>query len=90
MSDVVLAKHASGWQRLKAIVLNSVSSPITRRVYNIALDEFLTWFDERSRPGFTKATVNDWKASLLARGLGSSSISVRLSAIWPQKPPTTA
>jgi hypothetical protein len=30
-------------QRLKALVLDSVSSPITRRVYNMALDEFMSW-----------------------------------------------
>ncbi len=28
------------WQKLKALVLDSVSSPITRRVYNLGLDEF--------------------------------------------------
>src|SRR5271155_1376401 len=33
------------------------------------------------RPGFTKATVSAWRASLEARGLGSSSIIIRMSAI---------
>src|SRR5437868_3607346 len=41
------------WQRLKALVLDSVSSPITRRVYNMALDEFIDWFRQAPRPGFT-------------------------------------
>ena len=27
------------WLRLKAVVLDSVSSPITKRVYNLGLDE---------------------------------------------------
>jgi hypothetical protein len=27
-------------------VLDSVSSPITKRVYNMALDEFLVWFQQ--------------------------------------------
>ena len=35
-----LAKLASEWQRLKALVLDSVPSPITHRVYNMALNEF--------------------------------------------------
>src|SRR5262249_57372282 len=39
------------------------------------------WFRQEPRPGFTKATVTAWRASLEARGLSSSSISVRLSAI---------
>ncbi len=33
------------------------------------------------RPGFTKATVSAWRVSLEARGLGSSSIIIRMSAI---------
>jgi hypothetical protein len=30
-------------RRLNAVVLDSVSSPITRRVYNLGLDEFIAW-----------------------------------------------
>ena len=40
MNDLVVEKIAQ-WQRLKALVLDSVSSPITKRVYNMAVDEFL-------------------------------------------------
>src|SRR6202162_3633499 len=45
------------------------------------LDEFLGWFQQAPRPGFTKATVSAWRVSLEARGLGSSSIIIRMSAI---------
>ena len=62
-------------------MLDSVSSPITKRVYNMALDEFLAWFQQAPRPGFTKATVSAWRVSLEDRGLGSSSIIIRMSAI---------
>jgi len=34
MNDLVLAAKAADWYKLKAFVLDSVSSPITRRVYN--------------------------------------------------------
>jgi site-specific recombinase XerC len=81
MNDLIVVEKSTEWQRLKALVLDSVSSPITRRVYNLALDEFVTWFQQTPRSGFTKATVNAWRASLETRGLGSSSIGVRLSAI---------
>jgi site-specific recombinase XerD len=81
MNSLSVVEKAAEWQRLKGLVLNGVSSPITRRVYNMALDEFMTWFQQSPRPGLTKATVNAWRVSLEARGLGSSSISVRLSAI---------
>ena len=81
MNDLVLANRAADWRRLKALVLDSVSSPITRRVYNLALDEFIEWFGLEPRPGFTKATVNAWRGALEARGLGSVSINVRITAV---------
>ncbi len=81
MNELVLVERAANWQRLKALVLDSVSSPITRRVYNMALDEFIAWFEQEPRAGFIKATVSTWRVSLEARGLGSSSIIIRMSAI---------
>ena len=81
MNDLIVVESVGEWDRLKALVLDSVSSPITRRVYNMALDEFITWFKEAPRPGFSKATVSAWRASLETRGLGSSSIIIRMSAI---------
>jgi hypothetical protein len=47
----------------------------------MALDEFLGWFQQAPRPGFTKATVSAWRVSLEDRRLGSSSIIIRMSAI---------
>src|SRR3989441_5785156 len=81
MHDLIVVEKYGEWDRLKALVLDSVSSPITRRIYNMALDEFIAWFKEAPRPGFTKATVSAWRVSLEVRGLGSSSIIIRMSAI---------
>jgi site-specific recombinase XerD len=81
MTDLIAVQKIAGWEKLKALVLDSVSSPITKRVYNMALDEFMNWFQQAPRPGFTKATVSAWRVSLEARGLGSSSIVIRMSAI---------
>src|SRR4051794_20944298 len=81
MNDLIAPEKLANWQKLKALVLDSVSSPITRRVYNMALEEFIVWFGQEPRPGFTKATVSAWRASLEARKLGSSSIIIRMSAI---------
>jgi hypothetical protein len=44
MNDLTGIGKLEEWRRLKALVLDSVSSPITRRVYNMALDEFMTSF----------------------------------------------
>jgi integrase len=81
MNDLVVVEKIAQWQRLKALVLDSVSSPITKRVYSMALDEFLRWFQQAPRAGFTKATVSAWRVSLEDRCLGSSSIIIRMSAI---------
>src|SRR6266513_1752411 len=81
MTDLIAVQKIAGWEKMKAPVLDSVSSPITKRVYNMALDEFLGWFQQAPRPGFTKATVSAWRVSLETRGLGSSSIIIRMSAI---------
>jgi hypothetical protein len=56
MNDLVAIEQIAQWEKLKALVLDSVSSPITKRVYNMALNEFMAWFQQAPRPGFTKAT----------------------------------
>jgi site-specific recombinase XerD len=81
LNDLIAVEKIAGWHKLKAMVLDSVSSPITKRVYNMALEEFLAWFQEAPRTGFTKATVSAWRVSLEERRLGSSSIIIRMSAI---------
>ena len=81
MTDLIVVPKATQWQRLKALVLDSGSSPITKRVCNLGLDEFFEWFGREQRPGFTKATVHAWRAELEARGLGSVSINVRITAV---------
>jgi hypothetical protein len=81
MTDLVVVPQPTPWHKLKALVLDSVSSPITKRVYNLGLDEFFQWFSQEPRAGFTKATVAAWRVVLEARGLGAVSINVRITAV---------
>ena len=81
MNELVIADKAPEWRKLKALVLDSVSSPITKRVYNLGLDEFIAWYTLQPQAGFTKALVSAWRVSLEARGLGSVSINVRITAV---------
>jgi site-specific recombinase XerD len=81
MTELICVPQPDQWRRLKALVLDSVSSPITRRVYNLGLDEFFSWYAQEPRAGFTKATVAAWRVALEARGLGAVSINVRLTAV---------
>ena len=71
MNELVLADRAAEWRRLKSLVLDSVSSPITRRVYSFAVDEFIAWFGLEPRRGFTKATVKAWRGRPWEFGVGS-------------------
>ena len=43
MPDLIAVEKIAQWQKLKALVLDSVSSTITKRVYNMALEEFYAW-----------------------------------------------
>src|SRR6202140_3453900 len=89
---VVVADKASEWRRWKALVLDSVSSPITRRVCDLGLDEFIAWYTQAPRPArFTKATVTAWRVSLEARKLGPISINVHGVSLgsWPSRRPIT-
>jgi hypothetical protein len=65
MNEPVVVDRAIEWRRLKGLVVDSVSSPITRRVYNLGLDEFIAWFQQEPRAaGFTKATIVGWRVAL--------------------------
>src|ERR1700722_18633024 len=81
MNELTIVERPADWHRMKNLVLDSVSSPITKRVYNMALNEFFAWYRLELRPGFCKATVSAWRVSLEVRGLGSSSIIIRMSAV---------
>jgi hypothetical protein len=54
MNELIVVEKIAQWQKLKTLVLDSVSSPITKRVYNMALDEFYAWFQQApgARSGF--------------------------------------
>ena len=55
MTDLIVVPQATEWHRLKRLVLGSVSSPITRRVYNLGLDEF---FESRTCGGPAPAVAS--------------------------------
>ena len=81
LNELIVAPQPNQWLRLKSLVLDSVSSPITKRVYNLGLDEFFAWYSLEPRAGFTKATVSAWRVALEVRGLGAVSINVRITAV---------
>lgn len=63
------------------LVLDSVTSPLTKVAYRKALSDFFTWWAEQGQPPLTKAVVQRYVAVLIEGGFSSSSVNVRLSAI---------
>lgn len=70
-----------GWVRIRALVIDSVTSPHSRRVYAKALDDFRDWCERSGADGFTRETVQHYRAHLEARGLAPSSLNLHLTVI---------
>ena len=63
------------------LVLDAISSPITRALYGKALDDFFNWREGQGRPPFTRASVQAHRVELQTRGYAPSTINQRLAAI---------
>ncbi len=57
------------WAALKQLVLDSVSSPESKRAYSFALDHFRSWYLADTRASFSKPVVLEYKAALERLGL---------------------
>jgi site-specific recombinase XerD len=80
MSGELVSARDLGWERLKALALDPLTSIHSKRAYGKALDEFQRWCTADGA-GFSKATVQRYKAELEARGLAPSSVNIQLAAI---------
>jgi integrase len=69
------------WYAIIDLVTQSVDSPHSKRAYSRALIDFLDWYEGNGRPGFTKATINAYRETMLQAGKSRSSINQALSAI---------
>jgi site-specific recombinase XerD len=69
-------------ERLKILVCDSVNSPESKRAYGRGVVEFLEWVRATNPAGgFSKATVQAYRAYLIETGLAASSVNLRMSAI---------
>src|SRR5258708_8404012 len=64
--------------RLKALVLDTVSSEHSRRAYRKALDDFLAFLGPRP---FTRASLQEFRSHMEAARLAPSSINLRLAPL---------
>src|SRR5579862_5884052 len=66
---------------VRELVMNAVSSPLTKVMYARALDDFFSWWEAQGRPTFNRATVQAYRAHLEGEGLAPASVNQKLSAI---------
>jgi len=81
MNGAILTPRAATLERVKALILDTLPSPESKRAYGQALDDFFRWCETAAVSGFTKAVVNSYRVSLEERSLSPSTINQRLSAI---------
>jgi integrase len=66
---------------VRRLVLDAVSSPLTKVLYAKALDDFFAWRVENESPPFNRAALQAHRAWLEAQQYAPSSINQRLSAL---------
>ena len=65
----------------KLAVLNSLTSPESRRVYEFAIEQFITWYCSEPRLAFNRIVVVRYRIQLEARGLAAATINLSLAAV---------
>ena len=70
-----------GWVRVRALVIDSVSSPHSRRAYTTALNDFRTWSEGASRRPFDHESVQQYRRHLESRAMSASAVNLHLTAI---------
>jgi site-specific recombinase XerD len=65
----------------KTAVLNSLGSPGSRRVYEYAIDQFITWYCSEPRLTFNRIVVVRYRMYLESRRLAANTINQQLAAV---------
>jgi len=65
----------------KLAVLNSLSSPASRRVYEYAIDQFTAWYCSEPRLAFNRIVVVRYRMHLESRSLAANTINQHLAAV---------
>jgi site-specific recombinase XerD len=65
----------------KRAVLNSLGSPASRRVYEYAIDQFITWNCSEPRLAFNRIVVVRYRMYLECRNLAANTINQQLAAV---------
>jgi integrase len=84
MTSEVIPFHSAArrdFGAVKKLVLDSVSSPLTKILYGKALDDFIGWREKHGQPAFTRASLQAHRAWLEEQDYAPSTINQRLAAL---------
>jgi site-specific recombinase XerD len=65
----------------KRVVLNSIESPPSRRVYEYAIDQFIAWYCSEPRLALNRIVVVRYRMYLESRALAANTINQQLAAV---------
>src|SRR5664279_1192338 len=65
----------------KASVLNSLSSPQSRRNYKFAMEQFISWYCSEPRLALNRTVVLRFRLYLESQGLAAGTVNQRLAAV---------
>ena len=65
----------------KSAVLNSLTSPASRRVYQYAIEQVVAWYCSEPHLAFNRIVVVRYRMDLEGRGLAANTISQQLPAV---------
>jgi len=65
----------------KSAVLNTLTSPASRRTYEYAIEEFIAWYCSEPRLALNRIVVVRYRIHLEASGLAAATINQRLAAV---------
>jgi hypothetical protein len=65
----------------KGAVMNTLGSPESKRAYEFAIDDFVSWYCSEPRLAFNKTVVLRYRLELEGRPLSPATINLRLAAV---------
>jgi site-specific recombinase XerD len=82
VTSTLAATSPDSIKRRKALVLDSVSSPESKRIYGRGIDRFVAWLQQKGQTtGFTAAAVEAFQRDLTETGLSPSTVNMYVTAI---------
>lgn len=81
MKNAIIRTETDELNAIKKLVTDSLTSELSRTMYDKAITDFLMWYVQQGKPGLTKATVQAYKIHLQSLNLAPSTINQKLSAI---------